>query len=146
MFPNASYIKCCLINFIWYLHSHFFPSIYFAFTDDLLPWVSSLRSSSQLWKGWNHRAAPRAHIACTRRMGRMTNRSSRSVSMLLILGNVFFSHLNSCISFMCIHKETSDDCMRKAVFLGKSFSVWACWTISLHCDCAGWRRGSPCVP
>lgn len=43
--------------------------------------------------------------------------------MLLILENVFFSHLNSCIYFMCIHKVTSDACMRKTNVSGKVFPV-----------------------
>lgn len=43
--------------------------------------------------------------------------------MLLILKNVFFSHLNSCIYFMCIHKVTSDDCMRKTNVSGNVFPV-----------------------
>lgn len=43
--------------------------------------------------------------------------------MLLILKNVFFSHFNSCIYFMCIHKVTSDDCMRKTNVSGNVFPV-----------------------
>lgn len=43
--------------------------------------------------------------------------------MLLIVENVFFSHLNSCIYFMCIHKGTSDEGMRKSSVSGRAFPV-----------------------